>query len=93
MNKLAITLILVILVIVYGLLAMDYMKQGPEQERLLSEIEEADQSREALPEPSTAFSELLGFRLTWLPSMRRYPVRSAVVMSSTLSSALPRRLV
>lgn len=59
MNKLAITLILVILVIVYGLLAMDYMKQGPEQERLLSEIEEADQSREAIPEPSTAFSELL----------------------------------
>ena len=59
MNKIAIALILVILVVVYGLLAMGYMKQGPEQERLLSEIEEVDQSREALPEPSTTFSELL----------------------------------
>jgi len=59
MNKIAIVLIIVILLVVYGLLAMDYMKQGPEQERLLSEIEEVNQSREALSEPSTAFSELL----------------------------------
>ena len=59
MNKIAIILISAVLLVVFGLLAMDYIKQGPEQERLLSEIEEVDQSREALPEPSTAFSELL----------------------------------
>ena len=40
MNKMAISLIIVVLLVVYGVLAMDYMKQGPEQERLLSEIEE-----------------------------------------------------
>ncbi|HEY40836.1 MAG TPA: hypothetical protein G4O18_03140 [Dehalococcoidia bacterium] len=59
MNKLAIILIGIVLLVVYGLLAMDYMKQGPEHERLLSEIEEINQSREALPEPSTYFSEQL----------------------------------
>ena len=59
MNKLAIILISAVLLVVYGLLAMDYIKQGPEQERLLSEIEEVDQSREALPESSTDFSERL----------------------------------
>jgi len=59
MNKIAIALIIVILLVVYGLLGMDYMKQGPEQETLLSEIEEVNQKREALPGPSTAFSELL----------------------------------
>ncbi len=52
MNKIAIILISVVLLVVYGLLAMDYMKQGSEQERLLSEIEEVEQSREALEEPS-----------------------------------------
>jgi len=59
MNKLAIILIGVVLLVVYGVLAMDFMKQGPEQERLLSEIEEVDQSREALPESSTDFAERL----------------------------------
>ena len=43
MNKIAIALIIVILLVVYGLLAIDYMKQGPEQERLLSEIDEINQ--------------------------------------------------
>lgn len=59
MNKIAITLIIVVLLVVYGLLGMDYMRQGSEQERLLSEIEEVNQSREALPEASTAFAEML----------------------------------
>jgi hypothetical protein len=59
MNKIAIALIIVVLLVVYGLLGMDYMRQGSEQERLLSEIEEVNQSREALPEASTDFSELL----------------------------------
>ena len=59
MNKIAIILISVVLLAVYGLLAMDYVKQGPEQGRLLSEIEEIDQSLEAMPEPSTDFSEQL----------------------------------
>ena len=38
MNKLAISLIIVILLVVYGLLAIGYMKQGPEQERLLGAL-------------------------------------------------------
>jgi len=59
MNKVAIILISVILLLVYGILAMDYIKQGPEQERLLSEIEEVDQSREALLEPATDVYERL----------------------------------
>jgi hypothetical protein len=59
MNKIAIILISVILLLVYGILAMDYIKQGPEQERLLSEIEEVDQSRETLLEPSTDAYERL----------------------------------
>lgn len=59
MNKLAIALIIVILLIVYGLLAVDYMKQGSEQKRLLSEIEEVNQSQEVLSGPSVAFAELL----------------------------------
>lgn len=59
MNKLAIILISVILLVVYGLLAMDYMKQGSEHEELLSEIEGIEQSREAIPEPSTYYAEQL----------------------------------
>ena len=59
MNKLAIILISVILLVVYGLLGMDYMKQNSEHEDLLSEIEEVEQSREAIPEPSTYWAEQL----------------------------------
>jgi hypothetical protein len=59
MNKLAISLIIVILLVVYGLLAIGYMKQGPEQERLLSEIEEINRSIESLPGASTTFAEQL----------------------------------
>jgi hypothetical protein len=59
MNKIAIILISVVLLVVYGLLAMDYMKQGSEQERLLSEIEEVEQSQEALAKPSTDAYERL----------------------------------
>jgi hypothetical protein len=59
MNKLAIILISIILLVVYGLLGMDYLKQGSEHEKLLSEIEEVEQSREALPESSTYYAEQL----------------------------------
>jgi hypothetical protein len=59
MNKIAIALIIVILLVVYGLLAMDYMRQGSEQKRLLSEIEEINQTQESLSEASTTFSEQL----------------------------------
>jgi hypothetical protein len=59
MNKLAIILISIILLVVYGLLGMDYLKQNSEHEKLLSEIEEIEQSQEALPEPSTYYAEQL----------------------------------
>jgi hypothetical protein len=59
MNKIAIILISAVLLVVYGLLAMDYMKQGSEQEKLLSEIEEVEQSQAALVEPSTDAYERL----------------------------------
>jgi hypothetical protein len=59
MNKLAVVAVIVILLVVYGVLALDYMKQGPEQDRLLSEIEEIDQSLQALPElPPDRLEEL-----------------------------------
>ena len=51
MNKLAVAVVVVILLVVYGVLALDYMKQGKEQDRLLSEIEEIDQSLQDLSEP------------------------------------------
>ncbi len=59
MNKLAFIAVVVILLVVYGVLALDYMKQGPEQDRLLSEIGEIDQSLQALPErPPDRLEEL-----------------------------------
>jgi len=51
MNKIAVAIIVVILLVVYGVLALDYMKQGPEQDRLLSDIEEIDQSLQELSQP------------------------------------------
>ncbi len=59
MNKIAIILIGAVLLVVYGLLAMDYMKQGSEQDRLLSEIEEVEQSQASLVEPSSDAYERL----------------------------------
>ncbi|HEY33651.1 MAG TPA: hypothetical protein G4O10_11195 [Dehalococcoidia bacterium] len=51
MNKLAVAVAVVILLAVYGVLTSGYLKQGSEQDRLLSEIEEIDQSIQDLEEP------------------------------------------
>jgi len=51
MIKLAVVVVVVILLAVYGVLALDYMKQGPEQDRLSSEIAEIDQSLQYISEP------------------------------------------
>lgn len=51
MNKLAVVVVVVILLAVYGVLALDYIRQGPEQDRLSSEIAEIDQSLQDISEP------------------------------------------
>ena len=57
MNKIAIVIIVVVAMIVYGIFAIDYIKQGPEQDSLLAEIEDVKHSIQELPEPSQDYIE------------------------------------
>ena len=90
MNKLAIAVLVVILLAVYGVLALDYMKQGPEQDRLLSEIEEIDQSLQALPEPPPSLLEKLAIAQASLAAEQEtipIEINSSDVVEAILSLA------
>ncbi len=50
-GKLLITILIIILLVVYCLFGMDYMKQRQEQEGLTSQITEVTQTLEQIPEP------------------------------------------
>ena len=50
-SKLLITILIIILLVVYCLFGMDYMRQGKEQELLTSQITDVTQTLEQIPEP------------------------------------------
>ena len=90
MNKLAFIAVVVILLVVYGVLALDYMKQGPEQDRLLSEIGEIDQSLQALPElPPDRLEELTALQASLAAEQETIPsdINSSDVIEAILSLA------
>ncbi|MBA7711117.1 hypothetical protein ES703_120071 [subsurface metagenome] len=50
-NKFLITILIIILVVVYSLLGLDYIKQQPEQAVLINRISDTGQALAQLPEP------------------------------------------
>ncbi|UCB43366.1 MAG: hypothetical protein JSV77_01590 [Dehalococcoidales bacterium] len=90
MNKIAVAVVVVVLLAVYGVLALDYIRQGPEQDRLLSEIEEIDQSMQALEEsPSDLLEELAMVQASLAAEQATIPdeINSSDVIEAILSLA------
>lgn len=90
MNKLAVAGVVVILLAVYGVLALDYMKQGSEQDRLSSEIAEIDQSlQEVLEPPPSNLEELALMEATLAAEQETIPsdVDSTDVIKTILGLA------